>query len=444
MFDADSLAGILSLLADTSSKSEKEQIVREVTEGSELFKKILVYAYHPAKMYFIKNLTLLDIPMHSGSVVFEESFKLLDMLANREVTGDRAREMVVFHASLLSKPLAEMFLMILNKDLRAGINAKTINKACPGLIPTEPYMRCITQKEAKLDNFNWKIGCISQEKANGMFTKISLSNDGIDMSSRQGQRFDPRQFHLLLLTLTDFFPKNFQYHGEMLVVRDLQVLDRKTGNGVLNHVLSGGTFAPNEVPFYHIWDCVRLEDIKPGGESQIPYKDRLALLRESLPDYAPPHLIDIVETRIVYSFNEAEAHYKEIVARGGEGTIVKDPLAFWVDKTSTLQFKMKPVKEADLRIIGFNPGKGKNAKTFGSVLACTEEGDCVTSVSGFTDKERQFVNANRESFMNTIMAVTYESLITENGEYSLYIPVFAEFRKDKVEADTLEMLLKRE
>lgn len=40
--------------------------------------------------------------------------------------------------------------------------------------------------------------------------------------------------------------KDVQYHGELLVERDGVVLPRKVGNGILNSVTKGGSFAENE------------------------------------------------------------------------------------------------------------------------------------------------------------------------------------------------------
>ena len=136
---------------------------------------------------------------------------------------------------------------------------------------------------------------------------------------------------------------------------------------------------------------------------------------------------------------EAYAHYFELVKKGFEGTIIKEPQGVWADGTSKEQVKLKVEFEVDLEITGFNAGNGKNAATFGSIECKTSDKKLAVNVPGFTDSERLRIHKIRNQLLGTIMTVKANSIMppAASGVYSLFLPRFAEFRDDKRVADSL-------
>jgi DNA ligase-1 len=150
--------------------------------------------------------------------------------------------------------------------------------------------------------------------------------------------------------------------------------------------------------------------------------------------------LSVIETRIVHSLSDAYAHYREQLALGREGTIIKDANAIWRDGTSKQQVKLKLEVDVDLEVVGFRAGEGKNAATFGSVLCRTACGQLEVAVSGFRDKVRKEIHESREKVLGSIMTVRANSIMVpqEDGAlHSLFLPRFVELRIDKREADTL-------
>jgi DNA ligase-1 len=152
--------------------------------------------------------------------------------------------------------------------------------------------------------------------------------------------------------------------------------------------------------------------------------------------------VSLVDTRIIYSVEEAVAHLEEMVSLGLEGTVLKDGDGIWEDKTSKNCIKLKIVADGiDLEIIGYTEGKNKNKELFGSVMCQSSDGLLRVNISGFTDDMRLYIHNNRERLIGTIMTVKANSITvpSKNNEYySLFLPRFEELREgDKDVADDL-------
>ena len=193
-----------------------------------------------------------------------------------------------------------------------------------------------------------------------------------------------------------------------------------------------------------VWDIVPVQFAVASGRFTTPYADRVAAVKTYLSN-KPASSVSLIETKIVHSMDEAYAHYFELVAKGFEGTIIKNPAGDWFDGTSKDQVKLKVECDVDLEITGFNAGNGKNAATFGSIECKTADGLLVVNVSGFTDDARNNIHARRKELMNTIMTVKFNNIMPASGSgvYSLFLPRFAEFREDKSTADSLPRVIEQ-
>jgi len=128
----------------------------------------------------------------------------------------------------------------------------------------------------------------------GMRANIIIDSEGIvDVRSRNGKQinldghFDEFVMNIFYKSPTleslDVF-HGAVLDGELLVLdeNDLFILDRKTGNGILNKAVKG-TISPEETKRvrFECWDMIPLEDFKKGI-CEIPYFDRLDVLRERM------------------------------------------------------------------------------------------------------------------------------------------------------------------
>lgn len=440
--DSRQILAAINTIAATSSKNDKERLVKMGVTSPE-FCRVLEYAYNPFKTYGIRKMPIGKA--HPGFRQFDaQTWQVLDDLIARNLTGQAAVEAVAAEIDQLDEESAELFRRIVRKDLRAGFSESTCNKAKKGLIPDFPYMRCCLPKDAKLADFDWKLGVISQEKADGMFANINVElGDLVTITSRQGSPFPIDAFPELAAELAERIPPGHQLHGELLVMRDDKILAREIGNGILNSVASGGCFEQGDTPIYLVWDMIPLTAVVTKGKHDEPYVKRLSKIIVAL-KATPGTYVRLIETKVFHSLAEAYGHAGELMRKGKEGTVIKNPHAIWKDGTSKEQVKLKLEFNVDLKVVGIAPGT-PGTKTEGRAGALICESACGglrVNVTVKNEAMRDDVDANPDNWIDGIVPVTANDIMkpSESNElHSLFLPRLAEaaVRTDKTEADDL-------
>jgi DNA ligase-1 len=436
---------ILEQVANEPGKNAKIAILASNKNNTALMEAVRL-AYEPTINFYLKKIPEYAAGMCSPQLTLTEALTALGDLSSRKVTGDAARNTLGWILSNCSVEDAMVIAKVIGRDLRAGFTDGTANKVWKDLIPEYPYMRCSLPKAVKMHLLSWKDGVYSQLKADGMFANVNLDAEGdVQITSRSGTVFPLGQFADLVAEVKTTFGLGTQSHGELLVMRRNEVLARQIGNGILNKVSKGGVFAPGDTPFYMVWDNIPLTSVVKKGVCNIPYKTRYAGLCSAITSNTK--LIVPIPTRIVHSMAEALVHYREMLADGLEGTIIKHGDGIWKDGTSKEQIKLKLDVDVDLKIVGFTAGKGKNEVTFGSITCQTSDGLLEVGVSGFPDipepgvLTRAEIWAIKDDLVGTIMTVKSNGIMpaTKNNPLrSLFLPRFEEFRTDKTEADSME------
>ncbi len=127
---------------------------------------------------------------------------------------------------------------------------------------------------------------------------------------------------------------------------------------------------------------------------------------------------------------EFEAFADAVIAKGGEGAVVREPNAPYERKRSKNALKYKKFKDAECRVIAVNKGSGKYANLAGSLtckaLGGTEgepkEGAIFKIGSGLSDKNRQ-----DPPKIGSIITYKFQNL-TANGKPRF--PIFLRIRED--------------
>ena len=445
--NSNQILAALNKVAQTASKNEKQALVSGFM-SDENFKMVCKQAYDPFFIYGIQP-TKADEALTSGELFFDENDTdlFLQDLLDRKLTGNAAREALQKQLLTLSKESAELLIRILRKDLRAGFSESTINKAVPDLIPVFPYMRCSLPKEAKIEEWEWHKGVISQEKADGMFANANRIKGTLYFASRQGSPFPMDEFGELVEEATEVLRENYQYHGELVVERYGEVLAREVGNGILNSVLKGGKFGEGEKPVYLVWDLIPIASVKSKGQYVIPYLNRLKDIRNSVSGCAH---IRMIETKVVTSLTTAYEHFFSMTKEGKEGTVIKKPTMIWKDGTSKNQVKLKIEAPCELEIYDIAEGKigSKNEGLAGALRCRSACGLLEVDVAVKNEKMRKEIDKDRDHWKGKIITVVFNSVLktsASNDHYSLFLPRLAEdtYRIDKSDADSLERILEQ-
>lgn len=416
----------LDSLADNSSRNFKiEQLTKH--RENETLREVVRLALDPFTQFYQRKIPRYTRGAEENTINLEEGIDALFDLSNRHVTGNAAIEHLTNILSNLTFDDAKVIERIIQKDLKCGVQVSTANTVWTGLIHDYPVMLC-SPFDQKLVN-KIKYPASVQLKMDGMRFNAIVKDGKCEFRSRNG-----KEIQLLGNLEAEFIALangvDCVFDGELLVKENGKMLDRQTGNGILNKANKGTISAADAAKV-----CATVWDYIPymyfiEGEYNKPYLNRFAVLSAM----KFPDRIKLVESTGVQNLEEAQAIFEKYLASGEEGIILKDLSGIWENKRSKTQIKFKGELECDLKIVGVEEGTGKYAGMLGAIICESADGVIKVRVgSGFNDEQRKTYNAD---LVDKIVAVKYNMRIKNKlGEESLFLPIFIEVRDDKDEAD---------
>ncbi|HIE78567.1 MAG TPA: hypothetical protein EYP92_07115 [Candidatus Thioglobus sp.] len=443
-----SVIEILNELESDNSRLFKINVLEQNLDNK-LFERVLKATLDPYTQYYIRKIPEYPIYESKSKQTLDWGLDALVELSSRNVTGNAAKEHLIDILINLSEGDSEVIKRIIGKDLKCGVSTSTVNKVYgKGFIEKYPCMLASSYNEKNFKHI--KYPAIVQLKSDGMRANIIMNPNGdVGVRSRNGKDIE-------LHGLFDEFVRGIFYKkptlesldqfrggvidGELVVLGayDGEILDRKTGNGILNKAVKGTITKEDSKRVRLIaWDLIPLEDFK-ALRSDIPYFDRLDVLRTRMSEVSntfEEQLIVIQPTTFVDNFEQANELFNEALSLGEEGVIIKNGDSPWEDKRSKHQVKMKAELEADLLVVAWNEGSGRIEGKMGSVTCVDANGNLEVNVgSGFNDEDREMV---AEDIVGKIITVKYNEIIQDKrkGKKSLFLPIFEEIRLDKSNAD---------
>ncbi len=456
-------------LQQTKGSNAKKALLEENKDMPNLT-DYLKAVYEPTVSYYLTKVNV--IHMLGQPVTAKEwiDFKvMLDQLSNRTISGFNAQNMVNMFASTSTKDIVSLLTWLIQRDIKAGVGASTINKVFPNLITMVPYRRCVLPKDSSIADWPWgqpDFHAYSQLKADGSYANLNITTRSVELTTRNGNVYpacsplsDLKCFGSgLLVKALDFDPSKYalgiQVQGELVVYKDGVLLERQVGNGILNSIQQTGEDPGNNYKVqFIVWDLIPLVEAKTKGTGSGKYGETFMYLSRFLNaaklsfGNTYSNAITLIETRIVSTYEEAMVHFIEKTTAGCEGTIIKHKDAVWIDGDDKLQVKGKIEFVVDLRIVGFNAGDadGKHANTFGSLLCQSEDGLLEVGVTGIPDEKRKEIHENRDQYLGKIVAVVSNNILYSNDlvkqKHSLFLPRILEYRNDKTVADSFQSIV---
>lgn len=461
------------LKADTSTNYKLS--VLEKYQDNSTFVRVLKMAYDKVSY----NFQIRKIPEYSNentNTSLEQALDFLEFtLAERKITGNKASEALCDVLSSLSETNAEVINLILDRDLKIGLNKTSINKVFSDLISKPVYQRCDTYRETGIDKKtkklkkgtadNIKYPALLTLKADGTYREAFVQELKVEFLSRSGEEYFYKGLSEELMKL----PSNRRYFGELTVElndellakiiddinkdnpetadkilddykKGIKTLPRAIGNGLLN-----SDNVPDENIRMDIWEYVTEEEYQNAKrkiKNTSKHIDRFLELKELLKDFK--HL-RIIPHAVVNSKQEALMKVSEWMTLGLEGGVLKNLSMVYRDGTNSEQLKMKLEISVEVRCIGFLEGKKgtKREKTFGSMIFENDEKTIRGRCSGFSDKDLEKINKNRDYYIGKVIEVLCNDITKAQGNdfYALSHPRFVEVRTDKTETDSLEKAL---
>jgi len=464
-----SILDIIDEIAENSGKIYKKETI-EKYKDDDLFIRVLKLTYNPNITYRIKELPIVK-DYTDESKPLSDALDILDLIIARTLKGNEA---ITELTSIISKLLTEdeiVLRRIIDRSLKLGCNVSTINKAIPGTIPTTPYMGAVSFNEKKARKlFIEDEECEIDVKMDGRYVNIICKDDDIEMVSRQGKNsfinnpklISTAKYMSKYLTNNNDIDDDIVLNGELMI----KGVSRYEANGMLASIikitekeLEGLDVTKDKAKFKKkhmdfdkavenvyvtVWDFLPYKTYMNAESWSTIRKNRLYMLESAMPVLTD--VINLVEYKIVKTYDEAISYFRELLNKGEEGAILKSLYGTWENKKPIYQIKMKLEFTVDLKIIGFNEGeKGSKFEGMLGSLQC-ESSDSLLKADpgGYNDDLRQTIWNNKDSYIDKIVEVKCNGISHDkDNNYSLLHPVFKEIRDDTT-ADSLEQIIENE
>lgn len=455
--DYNDIGSVFEALESTNSRNEKIAILEFIRDNSkdhttkemllspvktiDIYKNIFRLAYDPQINFYMSDVPNPDFEHSEGgyTTTLADALTFLEhTIASRAITGNMAKQLVQDNYEMLHPSAAKIFRRIIQRDLKCGISATTINKVFQGLIYQHPYMRCSSFTEKNLSNIQFP--CYSQTKMDGLYVDIMVTEDKVEYRSRNGSflLFNDETVDTHLQQYASDYG-DFVLCGEAVAVNESgELMIRQESNGYLNSL----DIDTNRIRFF-LWDYIKLADFKKGKSTK-PYSERIEQL---LPIVDLSSRFQIVDTIIAQDKEAIIKHFRENREAGEEGTVVKNFDAIWKSGTSKDQVKIKVVLDVEMKAVAWKYGKGKHENLIGAIVFRSADDEIEVSVGGgYKDAEREGWLDSIQEWVDSGRVATIRSngiTETETG-MSLFLPRFVEWRDDKSEADSYERIHEQE
>jgi DNA ligase-1 len=135
------------------------------------------------------------------------------------------------------------------------------------------------------------------------------------------------------------------------------------------------------------WDDIRYLIFDAPGQDG-PFEARMAVVERWLAQQ-PPSPIELAEQIRCSGREHLERVLDTIEAKGGEGVMLRAAVSPYQPGRSVHLRKYKRFDDAEAKVVGYNPGKGKYAGVVGSLLVELVDGTRFAVGSGLSDEERR-------------------------------------------------------
>lgn len=403
---------IIRDIQNCSSTKAKQHIVKS-NANNETFKKILMYAYNDMQ-YGVKKTTIDKMEFNSDAdYLWNNIWNMFEDLAKSNINNDLVLKISNTIGYFTNENVRDLLIRVLLKDLRCNINAKSINKAIPNLIPQHQIMLA-SKFEGKLK------GKVSMSlKMDGIRNSVLIENNSIKHISRQGKIVE--NLNEINKALKEFNLNGYMLDGE-LIRKNIDNLSSDDNFRLTTKIVNSKSNNKRGLEFV-VFDIVPIEDYYIG-KSVIPYKERLELMEELIGE--GNEFVRLVEKfGVTDNVEEIYNQLEKVIADNQEGIILNTlDGVYGFGKRSKEILKVKKMQTCDIRCLRVEEGEGKYQGKLGKII-CDYKGYELGVGSGFLDRDREFYWNNPNEIVGHIVEIQYfEESKNEKGELSLRFPIF--------------------
>lgn len=405
----------LKKLRSTTSSKKKQEILKQYCDNDYMH-DMLLFALNPFLTFGVSDINI----KVSGNktldfIMFEDFIEILGELYNRKLTGNAARETLVKFIQQFDKDDQDVLLCILQKDLKAGVSVKTVNKVFPDLIPEFNVQLADTLKSLS----DLKFPVYLEPKLDGIRAVAIKHDNNVTIYSRTGKILE---FPVIRKELQKFMKNDTVFDGEIYSNKGFQSLMKQV------HRLKN---AKKENFIYHVFDCLTYQEFINGHSDRtyVQRRDKLYLQFEKsrlFRDIVFKNVV-IVSECMATKKSHVKEFYEQCLNDGYEGIMIKRPLGEYSGRRTKDWLKYKPVNTLDCVIDGFIEGTGKYKGMLGALEVIQSNGKTCGVGSGFNDEQRREIWQNRKKYKNKTIEIKYQE---KTKDEIARFPVFIRMRPD--------------
>ena len=424
----------LSELKSISSNNEKMEFLKNHNDKD--FKEILSWFLDNSRITGIADKKYEKFSFVQCNVNVESFHDVIEYLDKHNTGKDEDIAWIKAASELLcdSQIEFETFKGLVCKNFPIGVQSKMVNKVFDKLVPTydvmlaDKFYDLNDSQKAKLFN-NGKREFVVSEKMDGIRLTIHKVNGTVRCITRQGK---------LLEGLVDIEKEvenlpfdNFVFDGELLVSDRSNIPSKLQYKATMK--LASTKESEKHGLSLNVFDVVN-ESEWLSQKSDKLYKERYERLSEMLRDCKYLKLVDSIY--VGSEISKIDELLAKAKAKDWEGVMVRFSDSKYEWKRSKELLKVKPFKEMDAYITGYEEGINSNQGRLGAFVCEVnhpEFGNLKFKVGGgFSEDERIEFWRNRDELIGRIISVQYFE-VTENTtthQLSVRFPDFLELKEE--------------
>lgn len=407
----------LRLIEQTSSTKAKADLLKQLTEDE---KAIIYLGLNPDLVYHTTKVNPKSISKVNNRSVLDLKDQC-NFLASKKALTNADREMV---DSFLEQCDAEhqlWFSRVLLKDLRLGIDAKSVNKVYKSFIPTyELALADIYEEEKHKERLAHSMFDI---KLDGIRALAKVTDGQVYIRTRNGKAIN--NFVDISRELSEM--PNGIYDGEIYLHKD-------NGFQELTQYITKGQPAPSDLGIrFYIFDYLTLSEWE-SDKATPKFTDRRKRLEKlvNITDknaFTSPYKahLGIVNCFECVSTQHLNTRLYEALDEGYEGLMIKDINGEYLKKRSKNILKYKVFRSLEGKVIDFVEGEGRLTGTLGKLVLKLPDDQTFGCGSGFDDETRAKIWSDKQSYLGKSVEVKYQELTKDDIPR---FPTFLRFRDD--------------
>lgn len=447
MTNIEILNGLNKIKAESGTNA-KEDILKQYTDND--FKQVLKYLYDTQYVFGLSTKKIdkkVNVELKKDCQSILEVFEYLE----KNNTGTDFDIFVVqnFINKFDDIDKKSMLKELFSKKLKIGVTEKSLEKIYPNdfkkfeIMAGEPYfdrIDAIIKDDPEV---------IVTHKFDGQRVILRVEDGNVKMFSRNGKVYTGLKD---LEKEASMLPDG-AYDGELLKLIDGTIIDTsrmpstslckkiycpKNAEELFSETVSivNSKDEDKKGIAVFLFDMIPLENF----DNKIQYDVSTDVRKEKLETVLSMFKFNYIKyANILYSGKFDQTVIKkmldEMVLLGQEGLMMNYKDAPYEFKRTNKLIKVKQVYTADVRIVGFEEGTGRNKGKLGALLVKTPQGVEVKVGSGLTDFYREEIWNKQAGYIGTICEIAFTTLSTSKDSdlYNLRIPRFVRFRPEKDE-----------